>query len=779
MLAAQNRGLLSGFSRGFGKRGRRPATATPGGGTGTRDHTRLREWWLCGFVLLLGLVGCGVEGRDHLLRGQRLLQEGRPAEAIEPLQAAARAFHTNAPVAAQAWNYLGLAYHRAGRPTEAAQAYQAALDRDLNLFDARYNLGALFFEQGNYPAAIRELTSYTAHQPKDPAGWILLGRAQLRAGQLDAADRHLLQALRLNPTPLQQAAALNALGLGQVQRRRSREAFQYFEAALNRVTNYPPALLNQAILSQQVQDRNFALQKYAAYLAVAGDAPNADAVRALTNRLAEQVALTLKPVTPSGPALAASPGANGRTSPPPATARVESAVAMVRTATPPVQPAVTGTVAAVTSPPVAAQTKPRTSPEPAATSEPRVPPSPTVAKTEPSAPAEPPTVPTPSPPPRVAAAPTTPTPSPAGAKTVTQPPAETAPAEKVPTKDTLAATAPTTPAASPATQSTPAAPAPETVELAAEPEIKPAVDVALAPPAPAKPSVSPPATPVVRETTPAAKPEATPAAAASTAEQTAAAESESPRRRSFFARLNPLNLIRGEDSPEKVREREAKKAAEQARKAEKETRKEAGRKQTTPVPPKSASATTPPRPAEPPRPVFARYNYVRPVTPQPGNRVEAERWVAEGVAAHKAGRPAEALAAYTRAVQADPAHFPARFNLAVAAFEAGDWPRALSAYETALALAPDDANARYGFALTLERAGYPLDAAAELEKILARDPRHVEAHLALANLCATTLDDRPRAREHYLKVLQLQPNHPQAGPIKRWLGPAYRPAPAP
>lgn len=778
MLAAQNRGLLSGFSRGFGKRGRHPATAPPGGGAGARGHARSVGRWLGGFALLVGLVGCGVEGRDHLLRGQRLLQEGRPAEAIEPLQAAARAFHTNAPVAAQAWNYLGLAYHRAGRPTEAAQAYKAALDRDLNLFDARYNLGALFFEQGNFPAAIRELTSYTAHQPKDPAGWILLGRAQLRAGLLDAADRNLLQALRLNPTPLQQAAALNALGLGQVQRRRAREAFQYFEAALNRVTNYPPALLNQAVLSQQLQDRNFALQKFAAYLAVAGNTPNAEAIRTLTNRLTEQVVLPLKP-TSTGPALAASPGPNGRTSGPPAGARGEPALASGRTAAPPAQPVATGTVAAVPSPPGEGQAKPRASPEPAATAEPRVPPSTAVAKTETPTPAQSSAGTATSPPPRVAAAPTTPTPAPAGAKTVTQPPAETVSAEKVPTRDTLAATAPTAPAASPATQPTPAAPAPETVELAAEPEIKPAVDVALAPPASAKPPVPPPATPVARETAPTAKPEVTPAAAAPTAEQAAAAEPESPRKRSFFARLNPLNLIRGEDSPEKLREREAKKAAEQARKAEKEARKEAARKPATPVERKPAPAAATTQRAEQPQPVFARYPYTRPAAPQPGNRVEADRLVAEGLAAHKAGRLAEALATYARAAQADPAHFPARFNLAVAAFEAGDWPRALTAYETALTLAPDDANARYGFALTLERAGYPLDAAAELEKILARDPRHVEAHLALANLCATTLDDRARAREHYLKVLQLQPNHPQAGQIKRWLGPAYRPGSAP
>jgi tetratricopeptide (TPR) repeat protein len=149
--------------------------------------------------------------------------------------------------------------------------------------------------------------------------------------------------------------------------------------------------------------------------------------------------------------------------------------------------------------------------------------------------------------------------------------------------------------------------------------------------------------------------------------------------------------------------------------------------------------------------------------------------VVEGLAAHKAGRLGEAQAAYARAVRADPANFQAQFNLAVAAYENQDWARSLAAYELALALAPDDTRARYGLALALERAGYPLDAASELERILAREPGNVDAHLALANLSATTLGDTVQARRHYLKVLELQPNHPQAGLIKRWLGPAYRP----
>jgi tetratricopeptide (TPR) repeat protein len=661
----------------------------------------------CVLVLLLA-AGCGPQGRDQLLLGQRLIREGRPAEAIEPLQAAAQAFQTNTAAAAQILNYLGLAYHQAGRPAEAAQAYKAALDKDFNLFAARYNRGALFFEQGNLPAAINELTTYTAHQPKDPAGWLLLGKAQLRAGLYDAADRNLLQALRLNPSPQQQAEGLNALGMGQAQRRRAREAFQYFEAALNRVTNYPPALLNQAVLSQQLQDRNFALQKYAAYLAAGSNAPNADAIRALTNQLASQLALALKPTSPpTNQAPATNLVLNVRTASPPAVVRTSPPPSLVQTAAPP--------AIARTGPPPAEMTA---RPLPVSSN--------LVAQTAPPS---------------------------------TKPPAETAPPRGDRTTTAVrAVTAPEVPPAQPE-------PPLERVQLDAEPEIKPAVDVALARPTAVASSTN--------SVSPAPAPATGGSATTSPPATTTAAETEDEKapKRSLIARLNPLNLFRGDEDPEKAREREAKKAAGQARKAE----KEAAKKHTTPVTRQPAPAPALVQPTTPAPPTFTRYAYTAPAAPPPGNRAESERQVAEGLAAHKAGRPGDAQAAYTRAVRADPANFQAQFNLAVAAYENQDWPRSLAAYELALALAPDDTRARYGFALALERAGYPLDAAAELERILAREPGNVDAHLALANLNATTLGNTVRAREHYLKVLQLQPNHPQAGLIKRWLGPAYRP----
>jgi tetratricopeptide (TPR) repeat protein len=684
------------------------------------------------------------------------------------LREAIRVFATNTVASAHAWNSLGLAYHQAGQYENAALCYKAALDKNPNLFAARYNRGYLQFEQGGHTAAISELTSYTSHQPQDPAGWLLLGKAQLRAGVLDPAQTNLQQVLRLKATPRQQAEALNALGVAQARRRKAREAFQYFDASLNRVADYAPTLLNQAVLSQQLNDRGFALQKYQAYLEVAGNSPVATTVRAITNDLGRALALASQPAVPPPPPA-------GATSPPPATAVLASDP---RTSPP---PAVTATsplpvVVATSFPPIVVRTS---LPSPAVTAT-AVPPANVVTTPAPAlAVTSPPPVTVTSTPPLVVAltepaqelkpvAPAEPTPAPPTEPEPTRPPS-TAPAE--------ATREPTVAVPSPGREAeaeppvglveTPPEPEPvlERVEIPGETDLLPARD--LEPPTMEAPTNAPTAAPPVLAE----------AAATAPATPESALEPDEPRKRSFFSRLNPVSWFGSKDEEreaEKAREREVEAAEKAARAAQKEAEKAAkSRGRVTevdrPLPTASAAATSPP-----PVPTFARYTYQSPRLAPAGNREEADRLVKAGVEAHRAGRLGDAQATYARAVQADPTSFSAHYNLAVVAFDLEDWPRALASYERALVVAPQDPRARYGFGLALERAGYPLDAAAEWQKVLAQRSEHVEAHLALANLYATTLADPVKASEHYQRVLQLQPNHPQAPMIRRWLGPLAR-----
>ena len=185
-----------------------------------------------------------------------------------------------------------------------------------------------------------------------------------------------------------------------------------------------------------------------------------------------------------------------------------------------------------------------------------------------------------------------------------------------------------------------------------------------------------------------------------------------------------------------------------------------------PVPEKKAAPVVIVAPA----PVdFPRYNYLSPRRPQPGNRRAATGSFTQARMAEQDQNWPQALAEYNQAVALDPSWFEAQYNAGVIAHRLRNYESALASYETALALQPTSVDARYNFALALKAAGYVPDAANELKKILAANPNEVRAHLALANVCAQYLRDPAQAREHYLKVLELDPQNPQTNDIRFWL----------
>ena len=190
----------------------------------------------------------------------------------------------------------------------------------------------------------------------------------------------------------------------------------------------------------------------------------------------------------------------------------------------------------------------------------------------------------------------------------------------------------------------------------------------------------------------------------------------------------------------------------------------------TSPPPAIEVRVVPPPVAEIVGPLSAnRYQYRNPSRPASGNRGRAESFYATGQEFQERGRWREALEAYDKAAQADPAMFEAHHNVGLMAVQVGDTPRALTAYEAALVLQPAALSARFNFALALVKGSYHRDAANELERLLGDYPDEPRAHLALANLYAQQLFQAPQARLHYLRVLQLEPQHPQGTAIRYWL----------
>ena len=105
-----------------------------------------------------------------------------------------------------------------------------------------------------------------------------------------------------------------------------------------------------------------------------------------------------------------------------------------------------------------------------------------------------------------------------------------------------------------------------------------------------------------------------------------------------------------------------------------------------------------------------------------------------GVALLEQFRFADAVAAFGRALAADPALAAARVNLAIAHFYVPDMQAARQAAEQALAAAPDDPHPHYLLALIARSEGRAEEGLPHLQKVLAADPRDLGANLTLGQV---------------------------------------------
>ena len=225
------------------------------------------------------LAGCGPPGAHALLKGKKLLEEGDYADAADEFKDATEVMATNA----EAWNYLGVAEQHAGQFEEAANAYQRALELDRDLTEAHYNLGCLWMDENRPDDAVSEFTSYTLRRVNEPDGWLKLGLAQLRAGDVLTSEKSFSTALYLSPN---NAVALNGLGLARMKRDRPEDAQKFFQAAVQAHPDYAPAILNLATVEHEdLHNDPFALDEYRAYLALNPRPANWDEVNAIAASL--------------------------------------------------------------------------------------------------------------------------------------------------------------------------------------------------------------------------------------------------------------------------------------------------------------------------------------------------------------------------------------------------------------------------------------------------------------------------------------------------------------
>ncbi len=141
--------------------------------------------------------------------GRSLLESGRPAEAIAPLEKAV----SLAPTAAGASLYLALAYAGAGRPPDALAALDRAMERAPRNAELAFARGRLLLRWGAPREARAALEQARALDPKDPLIRAALSGAYRNAGDAEPALTEAQAAVRLDPGSAEAQVALG-LALG-------------------------------------------------------------------------------------------------------------------------------------------------------------------------------------------------------------------------------------------------------------------------------------------------------------------------------------------------------------------------------------------------------------------------------------------------------------------------------------------------------------------------------------------------------------------------------------
>jgi predicted Zn-dependent protease len=158
--------------------------------------------------------------------GMTLLAQDRAREAVEPLEAAARA--RPGPLVE---TYLGVALRRTGRTAEAVAVLQRATERDQVPVHALYELGTLLYEQRRIGEAEAVLRRGMEAAPGAGEFSVALGTIFLDRGDLDSAESAFARVLASAPG---QAAALHGLCSVLMARRQFARAAERFRQAIAR-----------------------------------------------------------------------------------------------------------------------------------------------------------------------------------------------------------------------------------------------------------------------------------------------------------------------------------------------------------------------------------------------------------------------------------------------------------------------------------------------------------------------------------------------------------------
>lgn len=213
-----------------------------------------------GVIALAVLAGCsgGTTPQKEYQAGLADLRAGRIEEGKARIETALERA-PNAPFAAQAQNWLGLANRELGQVPEAIAHFELASHLAPAAFEPIYNLGCLALETGDMSRGISLLRRAADVDPKDTKALLHIGDWTTRNGRWDLAKRMYYEILKRDA---QSAAAAAGLGRIALLEDALPQAETFFMQALEMQKDYPAALYNLGVLHTLMEGHGEQAQEY-------------------------------------------------------------------------------------------------------------------------------------------------------------------------------------------------------------------------------------------------------------------------------------------------------------------------------------------------------------------------------------------------------------------------------------------------------------------------------------------------------------------------------------
>lgn len=231
---------------------------------------------LCVFSVVL-LAGCGKKpGQADFNAGIRALERHHYNKSIKLFQKSISRI-AGKKESAVVYNYLGVAYSRAGQNKEAIQALETGIQANPFFVEPVYNLGVLMLGSGNEDKAIVYFEKAAMTDTSQTRALEYLGHLYCRRAEWNSAKRVLNEAQRRAPRSPQ---ILTARALLELQTGNVKKAVSFLQQALEHDACYPPAVYNLGAVNKQwLNNGNQAAAYFKDYIHLSPEGPYSDKAR--------------------------------------------------------------------------------------------------------------------------------------------------------------------------------------------------------------------------------------------------------------------------------------------------------------------------------------------------------------------------------------------------------------------------------------------------------------------------------------------------------------------